>query len=160
MGKNDFRFSMNLRVRWSECDAQGIVFNGAYQNYLEVAQAEYYRNLGIRLYGEISRKHFDTATVKITLEFIAPAKIDDVLTIHCRVDRIGNTSMDVVYEIFMDGTDDLVHRAKVVQVNYNADSESARRVPDGLRTIIETFESTGVVRPLADFHDLRGLMLS
>ena len=81
MGKNDFRFSMSLRVRWSECDAQGIVFNGAYQNYLEVAQAEYYRNLGIRLYGEISRKHFDTATVKITLEFITPAKIDDMLTL-------------------------------------------------------------------------------
>ena len=75
MSKNDFRFSMSLRVRWSECDAQGIVFNGAYQNYLEVAQAEYYRNLGIRLYGEISRKHFDTATVKITLEFITPAII-------------------------------------------------------------------------------------
>jgi len=51
-------------------------------------------------------------------------------------------------------------RAEVVQVNYNADSESARRVPDGLRTIIETFESTGMVRPLADFPALRGLMLS
>ena len=160
MGKNDFRFHTTLRVRWAECDAQGIVFNGAYQSYLEVAQAEYYRNLGIRLYGETSRKHFDTATVKITLEFIAPAKIDDLLNVYCRVDSIGNTSMNVMYELYRDGTDELVHRAEVVQVDYDADSESARRVPDGLRTMIETYESSGVVRSLADFPDLRGLMVS
>jgi acyl-CoA thioester hydrolase len=158
MGKNEFRFNMSLRVRWAECDAQGIVFNGAYQSYLEVTQAEYYRNMDIRLYGESSRKHFDTATVKITLEFIAPAKIDEMLRVYCRVDSIGNTSMVVKYEIYRDGTDDLLHRAEVVQVNYDADSQSAQRVPDGLRTMIETYESSGVVMPLADFPDLRGLM--
>ncbi|MCH7800933.1 MAG: acyl-CoA thioesterase [Chloroflexi bacterium] len=160
MGKNDFRFHTTLRVRFSECDAQGIVFNGAYQNYLEVAQAEYFRNLGIVLYDESSRKHFDTASVKITLEFIFPAKVDDLLRIYSRVDSIGNTSMTVKYELYRDGTGELVHRAEVVQVNYDADSASARRVPDGLRTLIETYESSGVVRPLSDFSDLRGLIVS
>jgi acyl-CoA thioesterase FadM len=66
--------------------------------------------------------------------------------------------MVVKYEIYRDGTDDLLHRAEVVQVNYDADSQSAQRVPDGLRTMIETYESSGVVMPLADFPDLRGLM--
>ncbi len=31
-----------------ECDAQGIVFNGAYMGYLEIAQAEYFRHLASR----------------------------------------------------------------------------------------------------------------
>ena len=160
MGKDDFRFHTILRVRWSECDVQGIVFNAAYQDYLEVAQVEYFRNLGIMLYDSSSRKLFDTALVKITMEFVQPVSIDEVLEVYCRTDSIGNTSMVAKYELYRDGTDELVHRAEVVQVDYDADSARARRFPDGLRTLIETYESSGVVRPLAEFADLRGLMVS
>jgi len=46
MAIEDFKFHTSLRVRWMECDAQGIVYNGSYMDYLEVGQAEYYRNLG------------------------------------------------------------------------------------------------------------------
>ena len=45
MLRNEFRFSAPVRVRWQECDAQGIAFNGSYLGWLEVAQAEYFRNL-------------------------------------------------------------------------------------------------------------------
>ena len=160
MSKDEFRFHHTLRVRWAECDTQGIVFNGAYQSYLEVTQAEYFRNFGVQLYHEDSRKHFDTASVKITMEFIAPAKMDDVLEIYCRIASIGNTSMVNLYELYREGTDELLHRVEVIQVDYDADSESARRVPDGLRKMIETYESSGEVLSLADFPDLRGLMVS
>ena len=39
MAKSDFKFHTSLRVRWMECDAQGIVYNGAYMDYLEVGQS-------------------------------------------------------------------------------------------------------------------------
>ena len=79
MTADRFRFRCRIRVRWAECDAQGIVFNGAYFSYLEVAMAAYYRNLGIALYDPEGRRHFDTATVKATLEYVSPARVDDVL---------------------------------------------------------------------------------
>ena len=47
-----------------ECDAQGIVFNGSYMTYLEVGQAEYFRNLGFSIYRIAERGYFDTAVVK------------------------------------------------------------------------------------------------
>ena len=50
MAKPEFRFHHSLRVRWFECDAQGIVFNNAYLSFVEIAMVEYYRNLGLRLY--------------------------------------------------------------------------------------------------------------
>ena len=34
MAKSDFRFMTKIRVRWMECDGQGIVYNGAYLGYL------------------------------------------------------------------------------------------------------------------------------
>ena len=67
MPKKDFRFKYRLRVRWGECDAQGIVFNAQYMNYIEVGQAEYFRNLGMPHYSEEIRRRFDLATVKATL---------------------------------------------------------------------------------------------
>ena len=43
----DFRFHHRLRVRWSEVDAQQVVFNGHYLNYLDVASGDYWRSLGL-----------------------------------------------------------------------------------------------------------------
>jgi len=37
MAREDFSFVHTLRVRWSEVDMQGIVFNGNYLNYFDVA---------------------------------------------------------------------------------------------------------------------------
>ena len=76
-----------------EGDAQGIVFNGAYLGYLEMAQAEYFRNLGIAIYQLPRTGYFDFAVVKTTLEFKAPARVDDMVEAYVRVSHIGNTSL-------------------------------------------------------------------
>ena len=47
MSKLDFNFKHTLRVRWKECDIQGIAYYGSYIDFIDVAQAEYFRNLGI-----------------------------------------------------------------------------------------------------------------
>ena len=154
MPKGDFRFHFPLRVRWSECDAQGIAFNGSYMEYLEIALSEYYRNLGILIYNEKVRRYFDTATVKATLEFKAPARVDETLDVYTKVSRIGTTSMTTETEIYRDGADELVARGEVVHVDYDASTASSRRVPDDVRTLIEHFEATGEVLPIGDFPNL------
>ena len=47
MARKDFSFVHTLRVRWSEVDMQGIVFNGNYLNYFDVAFTEYWRAIGL-----------------------------------------------------------------------------------------------------------------
>ncbi|WP_258867994.1 thioesterase family protein [Alkalilimnicola ehrlichii] len=47
MAREDFRFLHPLRVRWVEVDAQGIVFNGHYLTYFDIAATEYFREIGI-----------------------------------------------------------------------------------------------------------------
>ena len=157
MAKTDFKFATRIRVRWSECDAQGIVFNGVYMDYLEVVQGEYYRNLGFRLYDPEGRRTFDTATVKATLEYRSPARVDENLDVHMRVARIGTSSLTARYEIYGKVGGMLVLEAEIVAVNYDSESGSSRRVPDGLRAAIDMFEATGVAPPLKDYPDLSGL---
>ena len=154
MSKGDFRFHFTLRVRWSECDAQGIVFNGRYLDYLEIAQSEYYRNLGMLLYDETQRTYFDTATVKITVEFKAPARVDELLDIYSRVAAIGSSSMTQHTEIYRDGTDELLTRGETVYVDYDSDKGVARVVPDDVRELVEHFERTGEMLPVERLPNL------
>ena len=131
----------SLRVRWGECDAQGIVFNAQYMNYIEVAQAEYFRNLGLRLYSDELRKHFDLATVKATLEYMSPARVDDMLCIYIGAVRIGNSSITFQAEMYAEDAEQPCTRAEVIYANFDADTGTPRRIPDDIRDIIGSFEA-------------------
>jgi acyl-CoA thioester hydrolase len=154
MAKSDFRFMTPVRVRWMECDAQGIVYNGAYLGYLEIGQAEYYRNLGFAIYIIPQSGYFDFAVVKSTQEFKAPAKVDEIIELHVRVSNIGNTSLTLNLEIYPDGSDRLLTSIETVYVGYDAATESSRPVPDAIRQLVTHFEETGEVLPIDQFPEL------
>ena len=154
MPKSDFRFHTSLRVRWMECDAQGIVFNGAYMDYLEIGQSEYFRNLGFSIYKVGQRGYFDTAVVKTTLEFKAPARVDDMLDLYVRVSDFGNTSFHLDLEIYSQDSGPLLTAVQGVYVGYDAATGTSRRVPDDIRELVSHFEATGEVLPLSRFPEL------
>ena len=157
MARNDFRFSHRLRVRWSDCDAQGIAFSGAYFAFIEAALAAYFRNLGVALYHPDGMRHFDTAIVKATLEYISPARADDVIDVCWRVARIGNTSFTALSEMYDSLIGGLLLKAEIVYVDFDSEAATARPVPADMRRLIETYEATGEIIPLADLPGLRGL---
>ena len=154
MAKSDFRFKTSVRVRWMECDAQGIVYNGAYLGYLEIGQAEYYRNLGFAIYIIPQSGYFDFAVVKSTQEFKAPAKVDEIIELHVRVSNIGNTSLTLNLEIYPEGSDRLLTSIETIYVGYDAATESSRPVPNAIRQLVTHFEEKGEVLPIDQFPEL------
>lgn len=154
MPKADFKFSTEVRVRWMECDAQGIVFNGAYLGYLEIAQAEYFRNLGFSIYRIAQKGYFDSAVVKADLEFKAPARVDEVLELYARVARIGNTSLTLLVEIHSPESERLLTMIEAVYVGFYAESGATRPVPDAIRALVDRFEATGEVMDIDNFPEL------
>ena len=158
MPKSDFRFHTEFRIRWMECDAQGIVFNGAYLGYLELSTAEYWRNLGIGIYHLPRSGYFDLAVVKTTIEFRSPALVDEIVWACVRVSRIGNSSMDMQMELYRPEPETLLTTIEAVYVGYDADSRTSRRVPDDFRELINHFEQTGEVLPLSRFPELDDAM--
>ena len=154
MAKSDFRFMTKIRVRWMECDGQGIVYNGAYLGYLEIGQAEYYRNLGFAIYIIPQSGYFDFVVVKSTQEFKAPAKVDEIIEVYVRVSNIGNTSLTLNLEIYAEGNDRLLTSIETVYVGYDTATESTRPVPDAIRGLVTHFEETGEVLPIEQFPEL------
>jgi len=143
-----------IRVRWMECDGQGIVYNGAYLGYLEIGQAEYYRNLGFAIYIIPQSGYFDFVVVKSTQEFKAPAKVDEIIEVYVRVSNIGNTSLTLNLEIYAEGNDRLLTSIETVYVGYDTATESTRPVPDAIRGLVTHFEETGEVLPIEQFPEL------
>ena len=163
MPKSDFKFRTEFRVRWMECDAQGIVFNGAYLGYLELSTAEYWRNLGIGIYHLPRSGYFDLAVVKTTIEFKSPALVDEIVQAWVRVSRIGNSSMDMQMELYRPDPEGqepgtLLTAIDAVYVGYDAATRTSRRVPDDFRELIGHYEATGEVLPLSRFPALNDAM--
>ena len=158
MAKSDFKFKTEFRVRWMECDAQGIVFNGAYLGYLELSTAEYWRNLGIGIYHLPRSGYFDLAVVKTTIEFRSPALVDEMVEAYVNVARIGNSSMDMRMELWRPAPETLLTAIDAVYVGYDAATRTSRRVPDTFRELVGHYEETGEVLPLSRFPELEEAM--
>lgn len=77
--ENNFQYS--FRVRYSEVDSQGIVFNANYLNYLDVAITEYFRSKGISYSEFIERYQLDFHVVQSLIDYRNGAKFDDVLDV-------------------------------------------------------------------------------
>jgi acyl-CoA thioester hydrolase len=87
---NDFLH--RLRVRFGECDPQGVVFNANYLVYLDVAFTELWRE---RLggYQEMIERGVDVMLVQSNLTYRRPAKADEEIDVRLRATSLGTTSM-------------------------------------------------------------------
>lgn len=74
-------FQYSFRVRYSEVDSQGIVFNANYLNYLDVAITEYFRSKGISYSEFIERYQLDFHVIQSLVDYRNGAKFDDELDV-------------------------------------------------------------------------------
>jgi acyl-CoA thioester hydrolase len=133
-----FRLRERLRVRWAETDLQGIVFNGHYLTYFDVAITEYWRAIGKPYPAAFAGTGVDLFAVKSTVEYLAPARYDELIEVGCRAARLGRTSIAFELAIWRDGG--RITRGEVVYVCADPVARCAIPIPLPLRDAIEAFE--------------------
>jgi YbgC/YbaW family acyl-CoA thioester hydrolase len=141
MPKADFVCAPQLRVRWAEVDMQKIVFNGHYLTYIDTAIAEYWRAIGLPYpEGYVERYANDVYLRKATVEYLGSARYDDLLTVYCRVAKLGRSSMSFAFEIYREGADGPLATAELVYVNADPATKKAAPLPDELRERVRRYE--------------------
>ena len=143
--KSDFKFHHDIRVRFADTDLQGIVFNGNYLTYYDVAWTEYFRELGLT-YQQMLEMNADTVLARTEIDFKAPARFDEILEVHVRVAKIGTSSLIFNFEIYPQGQDRLISAASSRYVCIDAKTLKPVRVPDQMRALIGELEDR-------DFND-------
>jgi len=137
----DFVCVSRLRVRWAEVDMQKIVFNGHYLTYIDTAVAEYWREIGLPYpEGYVDRYWSDLFLRKATVEYLGPARYDDMLAVHSRVARLGRSSMTFRFEIRREGEDGPLVTAELVYVNADPASMTAAPLPEDVRGRVHRYE--------------------
>lgn len=130
-----FPFHHRLRVRWVEVDAQQVVFNGHYLTYLDVAISEYWRAVGLPYPEGVKHQQGDIYARRNTLEYHAPARLDDWLDIGVRCERIGNSSLTMSWAVWAQGR--LVVTGESVYVHTSLETGKSAPVPQAVREQIE-----------------------
>ncbi len=120
-------FSFPLRVRYSEVDAQGIVFNANYLNYFDVAVTEYFRAKGISYHDFVARYGLDFHVSHAELDYKAPARSDDELVIELTPTYSGAT---VHWQFRMVRASALLCSGKIDYVCVDKTSGKVRRISD------------------------------
>lgn len=127
MSREQFWFFHAFRVRYSEIDGQGVVFNAHYLTYFDTTITEYFRALGYDQYADAQTTGIDFHVVKSLIEYKAPVRFDWELDVGARVARIGNSSLVFELAIFLKGGNDALVTGEVVWVY--TDQKTHRPVP-------------------------------
>lgn len=124
-------FDHQIRVRYSECDQQGVVFNAHYMAYMDDATEVWLRSL---TEDDDLHDRWEWMIVRATLEWQSSARNGDLLDIKVGVLRFGNTSFDFGFIGTVDGRP--VFRGRSVCVTVDKDTLTKMPTPDRVRDLI------------------------
>jgi acyl-CoA thioester hydrolase len=129
-------FAHSFRVRYAECDPQGVVFNAHYLAYLDTSITELWRE-AVGGYQSMIDQGIDMVVVETTLRFHQPARFDDLLRLEVEISRLGNTSISSAHRITRD--DDLVLEASLHHVLVDLKARAKTPIPDWIRSGLAPF---------------------
>jgi acyl-CoA thioester hydrolase len=128
----EFRFDVEIPVRYRDLDTLSHVNNAVYATYLEHARIAYVD----RVLGE-GFEAGGMVLANIEIDFRRPITFDDdAVRVECGVVNVGDSSFRMGYRVF--GAGDVAATAESVQVAW--DGEASRPIPDDWRDAVETYE--------------------
>ncbi len=141
MTRDQFHFFHTLRVRYSEIDGQGVVFNAHYLTYYDVAVTEYFRAIGYDQFTDAKKTGMDFHVVKAVVEYKAPIPFDQELDVGARVARIGNSSLVFELAIFPKGGNQLFATGELVWVNTDQTTHRPAPISEAARRLLTAREA-------------------
>jgi acyl-CoA thioester hydrolase len=132
-------FRHRLRVRWSECDLQGVVFYPNYLAYFDHLMTELWRE-AVGPYAAMVPDHgVDLVVAEASIRYRVSARFDDELELVATIVRLGSTSMSttIAVERVADGA--LLAEGELRHVYIDPHRLEKREMPDAVRAGLERF---------------------
>lgn len=138
MKRTDFKFMERLRVRQSEVDLQGSVFNANYLMYFDTALAGYWRAMAVPYVQTMAALGGDLVLRKSVLEHERPGQYEDVLDVGVRCGKVMPNA--IVFQAGVFRQDQLLVGAEL-SYGFETAAGDAKPVPNELRDLLQGFES-------------------
>ena len=136
----NYPVSIDCGVRWGEMDALGHINNTVYFRYFEDVRIEYFKKLGLE--AVTSDQEMGPILAQIGCQFLRPVEYPDQVTIGIWVARIGNTSLQMDYEVYSQQHQEVIATGTSIVVMINYQDGSKIKVSDELRKQIQDLQAT------------------
>jgi acyl-CoA thioester hydrolase len=122
-------FRHRLRVRYNECDPQGVVFNANYLIYFDITMGELWRELGG--YQAMVDSGVDMVVAEATVRYLAPLRFDDEFEVVAHITRLGGTSMTT--ELVIESGGEPAVEGELRHVFIESGGGATQPIPDSIR---------------------------
>jgi len=130
------RYTHRLRVRYSECDQQGVVFNAHYFAYFDDVLTEVWRDVH-EPYRDMVKSGVDVVVAEARARFRSPARFDEEIDLVWWVTGLGNTAMTTRIDVQRDG--ELLVEGEMRHVFVEAGTNEKREIPGAYREKLEAY---------------------
>ncbi|HED40177.1 MAG TPA: acyl-CoA thioesterase [Chromatiales bacterium] len=114
----EYAFKLDFKVRDYECDIQGIVNNGVYQNYLEHARHEYLLASGVD-FAALARNKINLVVVRAELDYKTPLQSGDEFWVGLNTRQSSKVRFEFLQDIYRRADNRLVMKAKIIGTSIN-----------------------------------------
>ncbi len=114
----DYRFVLDMKVRDYECDAQGVVNNAVYQNYLECCRHEFLLSAGID-FNRFTREKVFLVVVRAELDYRTPLRGGDAFWIGLNLEQVSPLRFVFLQDIYRRTDRRLVLSARITGTAVN-----------------------------------------
>jgi len=114
----DYTYKLEFKVRDYECDLQGVVNNGVYQNYLEHARHELLLERGVD-FAELAKNNINLVVVRAELDYKTPLTSGDQFWVGVNVEQSSKIRFDFFQDIYRSSDNKLVLKAKITGTALN-----------------------------------------
>lgn len=121
-----------LRVRYAETDAMGIVHHATYPVWMELGRSDFLRSLG-QSYAEWEARGVRLVVNELRVRFRSPAFYDERIQVRTRLQEAGRRRLTFAYTIERDGV--LLVEGETVHLVAGTDNR-ARVLPDDLLALV------------------------
>lgn len=132
-------FRHTIRVRFGECDPQGVVFNANWLAYFDILITELYREHGGE-YKAMLAAGTDMVVAEVTLRLLGPAAFDDDIDFEVTITRIGNTAVSTHIEASVEGSP--VASGDMRHVFIDPETKAKKEMPDSVRAGLARIATT------------------
>jgi len=125
-------FEFAVRVYYEDTDTGGVVFYANYLKFFERARTEWLRSLGVAQSEMAVRLGRIFVVHSLDMQYLRPARLDDLLTIRSQITRIGRAALTFQQSAYRAG--ELLAQGSIQVCTVDATSFKPAQLPQEIRS--------------------------
>jgi acyl-CoA thioester hydrolase len=134
------KFFEPLRVRFQDTDLQGHVYFGTFLTYFDESLTGYMHAIQCS-YDDLKNAGVDMFYIHSECDFKSEAFFEEVLNVHTRAGKIGNSSVTFEFAVSKSHNGELVATGNIIAVTVDPQTKKPARVPDVFREAVARYET-------------------